>query len=228
MPPRRIVQWSEATIDKATEEKLAGLFDRLLAMERGRDEHGRPIPKEVGLSPEAHAEWVDFYNRHRAEQVELSGDLAAAWSKLEAYAARLALIVHLCRWADGESINPNQIDVESLRSAVRLVDWFGHEAQRVYALLAKDEADENGKTLNLIRRKGGGITAGELQQYDRRFRGKADAAEAELERLVRTKLGHWEPVPTTPKGGKPTRRFVVANPSSVYETQDNHVKTDVS
>ena len=40
----------------------------------------------------------DVLQRTRPKHVELSGDLSAAWSKLEGYAARFALVIH---YADG-------------------------------------------------------------------------------------------------------------------------------
>ena len=36
---------------------------------------------------------MDFYNAHGRESANLTGDLSAASSKLEGYAARLALVV---------------------------------------------------------------------------------------------------------------------------------------
>ena len=38
----------------------------------------------------------------RVNKAEMAGDLAAAWSKLEGYAARFALLVHLVRAESGD------------------------------------------------------------------------------------------------------------------------------
>jgi len=43
--------------------------------------------------------YVDYYHEHAAEQKDLSGDLSAAWSKLEEIAARLALVLHCVKLA---------------------------------------------------------------------------------------------------------------------------------
>ena len=49
------------------------------------------------LTSEAKSRYVAFFNEHNEQISSLDGELAAAWSKLEEYAARLALIVHLVR-----------------------------------------------------------------------------------------------------------------------------------
>ena len=97
------------------------------------DNHGEPIPKTLGLDPAAKREWIRFYNSHAEEQAELHGELAAAWSKLEGYAARLALVVHVVRQAanDPTLTTPDAIDAVSIAAGVRLAGWFGHEARRV-------------------------------------------------------------------------------------------------
>ena len=114
------------------------------------------------------------------------------------------------------------IDAESLRAAIRLVDWFRGEARRVYSLLGNSAAyDPTERTLALIRRKGGRITARELQQSDRRFRNDVAGAEAELERMVQLGHGRWEEVPSTKKAGRPTRQFVLNEASTIYGIAEN-------
>jgi len=98
-PPRRAKRWTEADIPPDVERSIADVFDRLYELRPTTDDDGDPQPVIVPLSADGHAAWVDFYNAHGQEQAELSGDLAAAWSKLEGYAARLALVVHFARWA---------------------------------------------------------------------------------------------------------------------------------
>ena len=67
------------------------------------------------------------------EQAELTGALASAWSKLAAYAGRLALVLHLTNWAaEEEGVDPAAIDAASMGCAIRLVEWFKIEARRVY------------------------------------------------------------------------------------------------
>ena len=90
------------------------------------------------LSDEAKRLWIEYFNRHRAELADLDDDLAAAWSKLEAYAARFALIFQLCSWAAGEPhASDEQVDEAAMVSGIALSDWFGGEAKRVYGLFSR-------------------------------------------------------------------------------------------
>ena len=96
MPPRLPKRWTEDSIAAGTETAMEAVFRRLLDLQFDPDEQ-EPAPVDLTLTREAKAAWVRFYNEHAREQVDLSGDLAAAWSKLEGYAARFALLVHLVR-----------------------------------------------------------------------------------------------------------------------------------
>ena len=82
MPVEVERQW-EALVKELSQLEPAAVDEKTGAIE----------PRIFPLSPKAKKAWMRFYNQHAAEQNEISGDLAAAWSKLEGYAARLALLV---------------------------------------------------------------------------------------------------------------------------------------
>ena len=182
MPDPKPVRWSEATVDLQTYQAIGNAFDRLLTLEPIAGDDGSSSPLAMSLTAEAKRVWVAFFNRHRAELTELDDDLAAAWSKLEAYAARFALIFQLCSWAAGEQDASDQaVDEAAMQSAIVLADWFGNEALRVYAVLAESEADQDDRELiDLIRRKGGEVTPRELMRCSRRYL-TSDEAEARVE-----------------------------------------------
>lgn len=208
MPPTPPKRWTEATVDEATEDALDFVFDKLLALEFTTGDDGKARPVDLDLTASGRRVWVAFYNEHALEQADLTGDLAAAWSKLEGYAARLGLLVHLLRWAaDDDTLkNKNRVDARSVEAGAVLARWLGAEAKRIYAVLDDDpDAAELRRTIVFIRRKGGEVTVRELSMSDRRFRGKTDDAEAELNRLVAAELATWETIP--PAGGRgPARR----------------------
>ncbi len=206
MPEPKPVKWTDATASPATKAAIAKVFDRLLALEPAADDEGKPAPFAMSLTSEAKSVWVEFYNRHRAEQVDLDDDLAAAWSKLEAYAARFALIFQLCSWAADEA-SGDDVDEMSIKAGIVLSDWFGNEARRVYGVLSESDKDrEHRELIELIRRKGGRITARELAHSASRYRAAGDA-EAALESLIKAGLGRWEAEPTT---GRTRTVFVLA------------------
>ncbi|MCC7085286.1 MAG: DUF3987 domain-containing protein [Pirellulales bacterium] len=218
MPDSRPVRWSETTISPATEAAMAKVYDRLLSLEPAADEEGNAAPFAMPLTEEAKGVWISYYNRHRAEMIELDDDLAACWSKLEAYAARFALIFQLASWAQGDA-DGDSIDQNSMDAAIGLSDWFGREAKRVYGIFSETVSDtETRETFELVRRLGGRITANDLRRRSRRFPTSEDA-EAMLKRLADSGYGRWEHTNTS-SCGRPTRYFVVSD-VSVSETPEN-------
>jgi hypothetical protein len=215
-PPRKAKQWTEAEIDPAVENALAILMDRLFDLQPTTSEDGDVRPVLLRLTPEAKEIYIAYYNAHGHEQVDLNGDMAAAWSKLEEYAARLALVIHLIRWAESDETleNADKVDVVSMRAAIRLTAWFKHEARRVYAML--DESDEKRDRRQLvewIERRGGSVTIRQVQQGYRRLKSPGAAEQALIE-LVKAGLGSWQDFQTSAKGGHPSRRFVLSTPST--------------
>ena len=217
-PPRRVKRWTETEIDPSIEQAIAAVFDQLFDLEPVEGPDGDPEPGIVRLSPSAKAAWIRFYNEHADEQVELSGDLSAAWSKLEGYAARLALVIHLVRWASGEVSNADALDEQSIAAGVALSRWFGRETERVYSILNEDEEGHDRRELvERIRRKGGKLTVRDLQRSSRAH-STSETAEAALEDLVQSGFGRWEHVPANDKGGRPTRLFALVDSADVDKT----------
>lgn len=196
---------------RTTEQALSDVFDRLLALEPGGDEEGHPAPFALTMTPEAKRLWVAYYDRHREEQADLDDDLAAAWSKLEAYTARFALIFQLVE-ADGT------ISETAMSAAIEMSDWFAHEARRVYGLFGETEEDRDVRELVAwIQRRGGQATVREVQQGHRRF-ATADDAEAALKGLVESRYGVWQ---VTPTKTKQRREFVLSTASTYTESPES-------
>jgi len=227
MPPRKPKRWTEADVNADTEEAVASVFDRLFGMtmeveDEGDKSGGRP--RLVTLAEDGKAAWVLFYNEHATEQAELSGDEAAAWSKLEGYAARIALVIHLTRWAadDATLRDPARADEASIAAGVTLARWFGNEARRVYAILGEsDEGRESRRLVEWIERKGGSVTVRDLTHGVRAYRGDPDKAERDLTALVEAGIGRWEANALGPKGGRPAQRFRLVSTVTVTETPAN-------
>jgi hypothetical protein len=207
-PPRRQKRWTEAELSPRHEEALQKLFDELCALESRETDEGEPEPNIVGLTPEAKQAWIEFYNEQAAEQASLSGDLAAAWSKLEGYAARLALVVHVVRCVTGGHPTTDPVDDRSVAAGIGLSRWFGNEARRVYLILGeKPEGRERRNQTEAIRARGGRVTVREWHRA--RSHDSADDARKELQALVDAGLGRFEPSKPGPKGGRPSEVFVL-------------------
>lgn len=203
MPPRKPKRWTDSEVSKALSDEYANLVEALYLLEPEFDEKRDPIPVVMPLTAAARKAWVEFYNAHGKEQAACSGDLASAFSKLEAYAARLALVIQL-------AIEPGScfVDVEAMQAGIRLSRWFMDECRRVYAVLGETEEDtDRRRIVDLIKTHGGTITARDLARGIRRFGGKSEAAEEALNALAAKGVGTWEHRPAGEKGGRPTNVF---------------------
>ncbi len=229
MPPRTVKRWTEADVDPASEAAVAAVFSRLFGLTMEADDNGDECPCLVTLATDGKAAWVQFYNEHAGEQVDLSGDLSAAWSKLEGYAARLALVIHLTRFAASDATlrDPARVDEASIAAGVVLARWFGDEAKRVYAILSESDDDREARRLvEWIARKGCAVTARDLTHGLRAYRGDPDAASTALGELVAAGFGCWESPAPGPKGGAPAKRFRLVTGVTVTTTPTHSPAND--
>jgi len=209
-PPPRIARWSEESVDVGVENQLATVIDNLLSLEMAFDqETGESAPNLLPMTPEAKQHWIAFHDEHAIEQADLHGDLSAAWAKLTGYAPRFALIYELANWAAlcGDP-PPTHVSAEAVQAGIELAKWFSYETKRIYAILEEcDEARGLRELVDYIRRQGGTITARQVARGPRRYRNNSEQAEADLQRLVDSRAGHWANRPSADDGGRPTRTF---------------------
>jgi len=219
-PPRKAKRWTDAEVAPETEAEFAQLLGRLYGLLPIVNDDGEMQPVAVGMTPEAKTLWEAYYNANGREQVDLTGDLAAVWSKMEECAARLALVIHLTRCAAGDPTlqSVDLVDAASMTSGIKLAEWFKQEARRVYALL--DETDtvrDQRRLVEWIASKGGVVSPREVQSGCRWLH-EPGMAEAALNELASDALGDWTNKPTTVKGGRPSRVFHLRAESAVDET----------
>lgn len=208
LPPRRAKKWNETEIDPRFEKRVAAVYAYLFDLEAGVDPAGELRPVLIRMDATAKELWVSFYNAHAEEQTELTGELAAAWSKIEAYVARFALLFHLIRCATGEvRLGQDLLDEHSMGAAIRLGRWFAQEARRVYSVLAESPGDAERRQLcEFIARKGGSVTVRDVQRSSRAYH-TAEDAELALKELEQADLGRWEHPAPGAAGGHPETRF---------------------
>ena len=216
-PPRKPKKWTDGTIGDSIRNEYIALVRSVVDLPMDTAEDGRPKPRYIGMTKAAQRIYQDFYNRHNIEQAELSGDLAAAWSKLEEIPLRLALIIHCVKMATGETTT-DRVDVDTIEAAIALTRWHCYETRRVYAMLAESDTDSERRQLaDWIRGKGGSITVRELQQGRRDIK-TSEQAEAILTAMANAGYGHWETQPPGESGGRPARLFVLVSANPVYTT----------
>jgi len=218
MPPPKPKRWTEAEVDPGVQSRFDALFDGLLDLEFGEGDDGQPTPIDLPPSADAKQVWVEFYNEHGEETMAHAGtDLAAAWAKLEGYAARLGLVVHMVRVVTREA-DASAVDEVSIRAGIALARWFAHEARRVYSLLHEtEEQREERRLIDFIRAQGGRVTARDLQRGGPCCKTAAEA-NGRLDALADAGRGHRETAAPGPMGGKPKDEFVLHDATDTDNT----------
>ena len=211
-PARRSQRWTDATVKTSTREAVAAVFEQLLALELGQDEDGNPAPELVHFDQRARELFISHHDRLADELAELSGHLAAVWSKLRAYLCRFALLHHLARKAAGDSTAGERIDPRSVQAAAELVAWFGGEARRFEDDLAgadglSDDEQDRRQLLQLAMDHGGRITPRQLCHRSKRFR-PASKARRLLAEVAAMGLGRLERIER--KGCRDGEVFILA------------------
>jgi hypothetical protein len=161
---------------------------------------------------------VAFYDQWAREQAAVEGDMAAAYSKLEAYAVRFALlhhdISHVARGEDDRVL----VEAESLQAGAVLCRWFAGEARRIYATLSEStEQRDTRKLVEFIQARGGCISTRQLQKSNSRKYRSSEEAETALEALVRAGWADWVEGEAPSRGGHQAR-FVELLPT--HDTSD--------
>jgi hypothetical protein len=212
-PPQSKKQWREAEVDEKTVEKVTDVLRNLRKLDFRLDRYGNELPEIIGLSQQAKDLWIEFYGEHAEHQYKAeTDDLAAAFSKLEETTARLALVLQLVRSASGSLIDCSEIDGTNMAAAIELTGWFRDETRRVYQLLDRSAEDKHlADLVRWIRGKHSGDVAPRDLVAGRREIKDVSQAEVALQSLSESGFGEWYDVPTTSKGGVPTRRFKITS-----------------
>jgi len=202
MPPRRPKVWHNTQPDFIAVGEMAAVFDVLLDVSSAADG-----PAVADFTHEAGKAWQRFYNSHGQEQNEATGALASMLAKIEAAAARLALVIHCVRQAAGQSL-PHRIDEVSVEAGVTLARWFAREARRVYGVLGAGEAADGAagdvvEAARWIESRGGYSTVRDLARGLRRFRNDDGKAEKTARRLVADGRAIWSTSTPGEAGGRP-------------------------
>ncbi len=233
-PPRIRTRWTDDDVSDELQQEIADIFDRLYSLQpetKGKGGYDKFCPIDIPFSEEGRNAYKRFFNEHGQEQDRLTGDLAAAWSKLAGYAARLALIIQFVRWANDDMQDiPELIDADSVDAAVALVKWFGNEARRIYGGFDGSKSErEHRELIEWVRRQGGRVTTRDVNNSGPScYRDSSEIAEKALSQLVKDEYGYWQPSPTSDRGGRPTRYFMMYEDGDCDTTPKNTGNDEVS
>lgn len=190
-------------------EAWQAALTRLLSFEPSADPDVGPAV--IALSPEADALYHAF--QLRTEAALGFGDLAErrAWGgKLCGLSLRISLTLHaVATWGRaGTPQDAPRIDAETMAAAIAWADYLA--ASERHARLSITEPAEQRvvrRHLALIARHDGSVSIRDWQRL--RSLARATDAEAELDALAKAGHGEWSWSAPGPRGGRPSRRFVL-------------------
>lgn len=141
-PDPVLAGWTDAEVSEEATDGYTRLYGRLRELYMPSDEFGEPDPVRIHFAPDAKAIMVDAINDHRAQMYGPGFPLRlkGPWSKLEAYFARLMLILATARAADENTAE--RVEAKDVLAAVVLLDYFKNHARRVYVGLHGDDPDD--------------------------------------------------------------------------------------
>ncbi|MCS4155055.1 hypothetical protein GGQ03_002349 [Salinibacter ruber] len=129
-PPTKPKRWTEADVSRGVRDAYERVLSRLYSTARGQT---------FVLSPDAKAVWIEYFNEaNRSLETRPEGPAKAVAAKGITHTARLALILHLCRKASGET-NSDKVNAESIEIALQIGKWLTDETLRVYHKMGLDD-----------------------------------------------------------------------------------------
>lgn len=159
-PETEVKGWIDDEITEEDELEWRLVFGQLLNLQPVRPEGSSERPRRLQFSPEGREAFKAWCNWMAAEMngEDFPRELIGPCSKLRAYCARFALVIHLLRVAcreTGTGQDEGQVDAEDVRRAARLCDYFRAHFSAVYLRL--QETGEDRRVNDLVawlRRKG--------------------------------------------------------------------------
>jgi hypothetical protein len=200
MPPRRPKVWTTGDVNFATVAAMRTVFTTISAA-RPADDGG---PKVLTIDADATDVFKNFYQEHAAAQLEAAGAVAAMMSKAEAWAARLALVLHVARQAGDAPTLGDRLTVASIEAGITLARWFAREWRRVFAVLEfggdVGPVPADAAALAFARSRGGTVTVRDMARLGPPALRAPGAAELAVRRLVAARRAEWLTLQT---GGRP-------------------------
>jgi putative DNA primase/helicase len=211
-------RWTDAEISAGARDAYAKLYGALRQRHMPEDDHGDPEPIRVHLSLTAKTILVESINAHREEMeaIGFPARLKGPWSKLEAYLARLCLILAMARAADsGEA---ERVEDQDVLRAVVLLDYFKNQARRVYVgLYGENQLDGLAEDLATFLKERGGYWRGQPSEFHAQLESEHKPRRTdELSKMVRAiaartpalELEYGHEAVERSEGKRTTRRYI--------------------
>lgn len=149
-------KWNTKAVSLDTHEAWIQAIDNILALKM--QPAGYPVVVE--MSDTARTRYGELYSKHAEAQnrSDFNYRMFGVWAKLEIYAARLTLGLHMVKLASGET-RSQEVEVSTVEAAWALVRWFAAHAAVTRGLLEETPEDRLAGALVSWMRKHGGQTS---------------------------------------------------------------------
>lgn len=199
-------RWTDAGVDEAAQAAVERLFSDLYDLAGAEMPSGDIVPRVARLDSQARALWREWYDTHQDEyrSETLPSSLKGTWAKLPSQLARLTLILHVGHAVDTGQAPSANVSSTTLAEAADMVDYFKEHARAALGELRTPRLQLEDRLLAGLRDRGA-CTARTIHREVLRESVKADRVKATLERLLEDGRVTVSDMPTTAKGGRPTR-----------------------
>ena len=128
--------WSDSDINPGIIDNWKSIILKILNLQVRLDETLNPVPEMLLFTPEAKKIFFNW-QKDNADQCNKADSemISGIYSKLEMYAARLALILEILRWSCNEG-DKQSISVDSINGAIKLIEYFKKSAVKVYSIIS--------------------------------------------------------------------------------------------
>jgi hypothetical protein len=193
--------WIEAEISEEDELDWQAVLGRLLNLRPVKPEGSSERPRRLQFAPEGKEAFKGWCNRLAEEMngADFPRELLGPCSKLRAYCARFALVIHLLRVEcdeAGSNQDEGQVDAEDVARAIKLCDYFQAHFGAVHVRLQQTSEDRQVEDLvGWLRRKGKTVcTVRDICRANVCGIRKASDAQKLLAAAVDQGLGDWQGV----------------------------------
>lgn len=135
-------KWSDVEVSEAAKQAVTDLYEKLRGLHMDVDDYGDPNPRPVTFDADAKEVFVGLINEHNkeSEQPGFPNKLRGPWSKLEAYALRLTLVISLMRSVTEGS--PERVELRDVVAAEKLLGYFKSHTRKVYGVLYEPDVKD--------------------------------------------------------------------------------------
>ena len=194
MPPDQSQRWTYDVVSDKTKKQYRNLIKGILSWRSSTD--GNSLnpeePDIITLSESAELQFADLCDANGEEREQMESDTQKAFfPKLTGYAARIALVFHLVKWWDNETVDYDTVDGETMESAIQLSHWFKREALRINEAMRGEAPQvdlEAAAIIRVIRRKGK-LTAADIARYVRTYHVKGGSEKAKIKMVAMVQNG---------------------------------------